>query len=127
MRGTGLNNKYKRLIKNTVFFGIGSFGTKFINFFLVPFYTNYLTAGEYGLADIISTTATLLVLALPLDIMDGIIPYIADDYYDDNEVFSIGFKYVLGSSVLLLVALVIICDNYYRIVLFFVFVFAICI
>lgn len=130
MRGTGLNNKYKRLIKNTFFFGIGSFGTKFINFFLVPFYTNYLTAGEYGLADIISTTATLLVLALPLDIMDGIIPYIADDYYDDNEVFSIGFKYVLGSSVLLLVALVIICElhlitieSYYFLFLFLIFVF----
>ena len=39
-------NKY--LLKNTVIFSIGNFGTKIISFFLVPLYTNILTTREYG-------------------------------------------------------------------------------
>ena len=95
----------------------------------MPFYTNYLTARDYGFADMITTTVTLLVLALPLDIMDGIVPYIADDNYDNSEVFSIGFKYVMSASVLLLVVLIVIHESpfitvepYYLFFLFLLFI-----
>lgn len=37
-------NQY--LMKNTIIFAIGNFGTKMISFFLVPLYTNLLSTGE---------------------------------------------------------------------------------
>lgn len=43
--------KYRRLILNTVLFAINAVATKLITFFLVPLYTYYMSAGEYGLTD----------------------------------------------------------------------------
>lgn len=53
-------NKYKKLAKNSVIFLIGNFGSKVISFFIVPFYTYFLTTQEYGTADLITTTVNLL-------------------------------------------------------------------
>ena len=52
-------NKY--LLKNTVIFSIGNFGTKIISFFLVPLYTNILTTREYGTVDLIYTIGMVLL------------------------------------------------------------------
>ena len=57
-------NKY--LLKNTVIFSIGNFGTKIISFFLVPLYTNILTTREYGTVDLIYTIGMVLVPLLTL-------------------------------------------------------------
>lgn len=73
-----MNEKYKYLGKNTLLFTISSFGTKLLSFFLVPLYTNVLSTAEYGIADLITTTATLLVFVLTLDIADGVLRYVLD-------------------------------------------------
>ena len=41
-----MKNKSKRLINNTIIFFIGSLGSKFIQFFLVPLYTYVLTTEQ---------------------------------------------------------------------------------
>lgn len=46
-------DKYKRLLSNTLIFAIGTFSSKVLVFLLVPFYTNLLTKGEMGTADLI--------------------------------------------------------------------------
>ena len=43
-----MGNKFKGLIKDVLIFAIGNIGSKLILFFLVPFYTNYLSKSEYG-------------------------------------------------------------------------------
>lgn len=73
-----MNEKYKYLGKNTLLFTISSFGTRILSFFLVPLYTNVLTTAEYGTADLISTTATLLVYVLTIDIADAVLRYALD-------------------------------------------------
>lgn len=73
-----MNSKYKYLRKNTVLFTISSFGTKILQFFLLPLYTSILTTSEYGTADIITTTATLLIYVLTIDIADGVLRYTID-------------------------------------------------
>lgn len=45
-----MNNKYNKLVKDTLIFALGSIGSKFILFFLVPLYTNCLTTEQYGIA-----------------------------------------------------------------------------
>ncbi|MGH2063291.1 lipopolysaccharide biosynthesis protein [Aerococcus urinaeequi] len=54
-------SKYKRLVNNSIVFTIGSFGSKLINFFMVPLYTNVLSTSEYGIVDLIISTTSLLV------------------------------------------------------------------
>jgi O-antigen/teichoic acid export membrane protein len=73
-----VNEKYKYLGKNTLLFTISSFGTKILSFFLIPLYTNVLTTAEYGTADLIATTATLLIFILTLNISDSVLRYALD-------------------------------------------------
>lgn len=70
-----MNNKFKRLIKDTFIFALGSLGSKLILFILVPLYTNYLTTGEYGTAELVFTIAQLLIPVASLTVWNGIIRY----------------------------------------------------
>ena len=55
-----MNKKYKYLSKNFILFGISSFGPKIIAFLMVPLYTNCLSTADYGIGDIVSTSANLV-------------------------------------------------------------------
>ena len=44
-------NKYKTLLSNTLLISIGTFGSKILVFFMVRFYTGYLTPSDYGTSD----------------------------------------------------------------------------
>lgn len=70
-----MNSKYKNLLKDTMIFALGSFGSKVILFFLVPLYTNYLTADEYGIADLISTFSQLIIPITSLMISSAVIRF----------------------------------------------------
>ena len=49
----GLENKYTRLLKNVGIVFVGNAGSKLLVFLMVPFYTRYLSAVEYGMADLV--------------------------------------------------------------------------
>ena len=68
-------NKYKRLISDTVIFAIGNLGSKIILFFMVPLYTNYLSAEEYGTSDLVFTIAQLLMPFVSLVIFDAVLRF----------------------------------------------------
>ena len=70
-----MNNKYKALIKDTVIFAFGKFGSRLILFFLVPLYTNVLTTEEYGTSDFIFTISQLLLSIFTLTIHDSVIRF----------------------------------------------------
>ena len=57
----GNKAKYAALSKNTALFTINSFGSKMISFFMVPLYTYVLSADDFGTADLITSTASLLI------------------------------------------------------------------
>ena len=73
-----MKDKYKYLGKNTIIFAISSFGTKILSFLLVPLYTAVLTTSEYGVADLITTTATLLVFVLTINIASSVLRFTLD-------------------------------------------------
>lgn len=101
-----MNKKYNYLAKNTIVFAIGSFGTKFLSFFLVPLYTNILSTEEYGVADLITTTATLLIFVFSLNICDGVLRYVLERKTEHDEILAYGIKVLLGGSFLLSVLLI---------------------
>lgn len=69
------NNRYKKLAINSVIFAAANFGSSVLRFIIVPFYTYYLTTGEYGTVDMLSTTVSLLLPVFVLSIQDAALRY----------------------------------------------------
>lgn len=93
----GQRNKY--LLKNTIIFSIGNFGTKFISFFLVPLYTNILSTSEYGTVDLIYTIGIVLIPFLTLNIAEAILRFPLDEGAEKEKIMSIGLVFFLISVV----------------------------
>lgn len=98
-------NKYKTLISNTALISLGTFGSKLLVFFMVRFYTGYLTTAEYGTADLISQTANLLLPVISLGITDGVFRFAIDSKIDKRSVFSSGlYTITFGGLAFLIIA-----------------------
>ena len=95
-----MKEKYKYLTKNVLIFAVSSFGTKFLSFLLVPFYTSVLTTAEYGIADIITTTATLMMYICTVNIADAVLRFAIERKKDQSEILVFGIR-VLSSEALL--------------------------
>lgn len=90
-------NKYKNLVTNILLFAANSFATKFISFFLVPLYTSYLSAGEYGVTDMANTVISLLLPLVTLDISEAAIRYIVSDKGGATRYAAVSFWVTFGS------------------------------
>lgn len=91
-------NKY--LLRNTVIFSIGNFGTKIISFFLVPLYTNILTTREYGTVDLIYTIGMVLVPLLTLNIGESIMRFALDKDADCDKIMSTGITILIFGAII---------------------------
>ena len=91
-------NKY--LLKNTVIFSIGNFGTKIISFFLVPLYTNKLTTREYGTVDLIYTIGMVLVPLLTFNIGESIMRFALDKDADCDKIMSTGITILIFGAII---------------------------
>ena len=76
------------LLKDTLWFAVGNFGSKIITLLLVPLYTNVLTTGEYGTADIINTTVSLAVPIFTLSINDAVFRFAMEKSKKPREVLN---------------------------------------
>ena len=70
-----MEKKHIALIKDILIFAIGTIGSKFIMFVLVPLYTNCLTPNEYGVADLVFTLSQLLLPFICLGIYHAVIRF----------------------------------------------------
>ncbi len=70
-----MNKKFKDLFRDTIIFALGSFGSRVILFFLVPLYTNYLSTEEYGIADLVFTTAQMIIPIVSIVIFEAVIRF----------------------------------------------------
>ena len=98
-------NKYKTLLSNTLLISIGTFGSKILVFFMVRFYTGYLTPSDYGTADLITQTANLLFPIISLGITDGVFRFALDNERGRRSVFTVGFITITAGSVFFLAAI----------------------
>ncbi len=101
--------KYKRLLSNTVILGAGTFASKVLVFLLMPLYTSVLSSAEFGVADIITQTANLIIPLAAVGICDALFRFVLDTAGDGDkairEIFSCA-AVVLVSGSALTVALV---------------------
>lgn len=75
----------KDLIKNTAIIAIGKVCTKFLSFFLLPFYTAVLSQEDYGVVDLINTYISLLLPLVVFQIEDAIFRFTIDVRHKEEE------------------------------------------
>ena len=102
-----MREKYKYLGKNTIIFAISSFGTKFLSFMLVPLYTNVLSTNDYGIADLITTTATLLMFIFTVNIGDSVMRFSLEQKDKQKEILSFGLRVLILGTIALSLCLTI--------------------
>lgn len=92
----------RSLLNNTLIFAISNFASKFLGFFMIPFYTSVLTKEEFGSADLINTTVALLVPIFSLSMANAALRYALDETVNKSNVFTFGIKIIFGGFILLI-------------------------
>lgn len=102
-------NREQRIVKNTIAYTIGNFGSKVLAYIMVLVYTHYITSSELGYYDIIITTVSLLQPIILLMFDDGVYRWLVDDNQKNKrEVLSTCLKTVFcttGVSVIVILLL----------------------
>lgn len=92
--------RYKRLLSNTAILGVGTFASKLLVFLLMPFYTAVLSTSEFGVADLISQTANLIIPLASVGICDGLFRFTLDAKdADRKKIFSGAVAVLLAGGV----------------------------
>lgn len=94
-----MRKKYKRLFQNIGLMTISNFSTKILAFLLIPLYTSVLTTEEYGVFDVYSTTAFLLIPLLSVCISDAVMRFSLDRKKDPGEVLSVALSFFVRTCV----------------------------
>lgn len=90
--------KYRNLAVNVALFAANAIATKLISFVLVPLYTYFMSAGEYGLTDMSLTVISLLTPLVTLDIAESAVRYIVGDRARTNEYAAVALGITLVSE-----------------------------
>jgi len=119
-------DKYKRLASNTLILALGQFGSKFLVYIMMRFYTGRLGAEGYGAVGVIVDASTLIMAIATLSIGESVIRFGLDPKYDNTQVFSIGLiTTVLGvlffAAVIPLVSLIDFLSEYTLLIYIYVF------
>jgi O-antigen/teichoic acid export membrane protein len=100
---------------------------------MVPLYTGCLTTTEYGISDLITTTATLLIPIFTLDIQDAVMRFSFDDGFNKKDVFSYGLKIILLGTCAIIIGSLVLCQMHiilikseYIIFVILMFFFTVC-
>jgi O-antigen/teichoic acid export membrane protein len=90
-------NRETNIIKNFIIYSIGNFGSKFLGFLLLPFYTFYLSTNDYGYFDLITTTLTMLMPLITFQIVDGLYRYLLEAKSENQKclIISSSFSIVI--------------------------------
>ena len=110
-------SRKKELAKNTVIIFLGKACTQLISFLLLPLYTGYLTTGQYGIVDLITTYVTLLIPLITLELEMSVFRYLVDGRgknKDTKEIMTNDFL-VLFSSLAIFTVLYFIVTMFWKI------------
>lgn len=78
-------NRNKEFAKNTFLLFIGKFATQFMSLLLLPLFTHYLLAEDYGIVDLLQTYITLFVPVLTLRVDSAVFRFLIDKRKNNEE------------------------------------------
>lgn len=85
--------RYSKLKKNLGALFLGSFSTKLLSFIFIRFYTSVLATEEYGIADLITTTVSLLYPVLTAMINEALTRMLLDKNGYEKNYFTVSFRF----------------------------------
>ena len=94
-------NKTKELLYNTVVFAVGGFGSKILNYFLIPLYTIYLSTAEYGTADLLTSTTSMIIPLLSLCMGHAVLRFVLGKTENRQTALLLVFAITLGGLIFL--------------------------
>lgn len=99
-------SKIKKLMKETAIYGISTILGRFINFLLVPLYTNIFPPEEFGVVANLYAYIGMFSIIYLFGMDSAYLKFASSDEFPDKEkTFSTGFIALLSSSLLISVAL----------------------
>lgn len=98
-----MEHRYKKLLNNSVIFTIGNFGSKLMQFVMIPIYSYTLNTSQFGKVDFITTLVSLLASLACLDIQDAVFRFSLDKFENKHRVFSTGIIFTIIISIVLLI------------------------
>ena len=99
------SQRMRELSLNTALFAVSTFGSKLVSFLLLPLYTSVLSTADYGSVDLVTSTVSLLIPVLTLNIQDAVLRFGLGHDAGPEEVLSVGLRTQAGGACVLLVAL----------------------
>jgi O-antigen/teichoic acid export membrane protein len=88
-------NREKMLVKKSIVFAIGNFGSKFLAYVMVLVYSNFIRPNEMGYYDLILTTVSLLQPLIIFQMNDGVFRYLISGENKNRErILSTGFQFL---------------------------------
>ena len=91
-------NRNKEFAKNTIILFIGKFASQFMSLLLLPLFTHYLIAEDYGIVDLFQTYMSLFIPVLTLRMDSAVFRYLIDNRENEE-----GKKKVLTNVLFLLI------------------------
>jgi len=92
--------KLKELTKDTALYGISTIVGRFLNFILVPFYTNVFTPGEFGIQSYIYALLAFINIIYIYGMDAAYMKYATVVEQDKKKVFSTGYLAVTISTII---------------------------
>jgi len=105
-------SREKQLIKNTGILALGKLCTQFVSFFLLPLYTTFLSAKEFGIVDLINNYITLLIPIIFFQIDQGVFRFLIDarkNLIKKNEIISTSLITVTAQAICFSIIYLIAC------------------
>ena len=97
-----------KLVKNTAIYFVGNFASKCLSFVLVPIYTAYLSAVDFGNINLLLLLSPILAQLFSCEILDGVYRFLMDAVSDERRTVIISnsiFIYGIGMALFLVIYL----------------------
>ena len=93
------NKNSKALLTGTIIYAIGSLGTKFLNFLIVPLYTYFIAPSDLGEYDLLITTVSLLSPLITMKISDAAYRWIIKQKKNQIPYISATYKLLIRNCI----------------------------
>jgi len=106
---------FKKMFKTSSIYFVGRVLSGCISFFLLPVYTNKITASNYGYYELLSSILTVCISVLCLEMWGGILRFSFNktDTLYKSKVYSTGFV-MLNFSLFIYICIILLCKTYFN-------------
>lgn len=96
-------DKYHRLLNNGFLLLLGNFGSKIVSFLMVRYYTGVFSQSQYGIIDLIVTTAGFVVPIITLGINEAVFRFSISDVENRPKIYGSSLLIAFIGNLLLMI------------------------